>query len=135
MNLSHAYGAPPEEAESIKLLHRALELGIRHFDTAALYGFGRNEILLGKALKHKRGRIYLASKCGMTGVDGKRVMDGRPETLVATLDESLARLQTDHIDLWYLHRWDRAVPIEDSVGAMARMVEQGKVGALGLSEV
>ena len=135
MNLSHAYGAPPDEAESIRLLHRALELGIRHFDTAALYGFGRNEILLGKALKHNRDRIHLASKCGMTGVDGKRVMDGRPETLVATLDESLARLQTDHIDLWYLHRWDRAVPIEDSVGAMARMVEQGKVGALGLSEV
>jgi len=135
MNLSHAYGTPPVESDAIKLLHRALDLGIRHFDTAALYGFGENEILLGKAFKHHRHRIHLASKCGMTGVNGKRVMDGRPGTLVATLDASLARLDTDYIDLWYLHRWDRSVPIEDSVGAMARMVEQGKVGALGLSEV
>jgi aryl-alcohol dehydrogenase-like predicted oxidoreductase len=135
MNLSHAYGRPPPEADAIALLHRALDLGIRHFDTAALYGFGRNESLLGKAFHRQRHRIHLASKCGMTGVDGKRVMDGRPETLIATLDESLARLGTDHLDLWYLHRWDRRVPIEDSVGAMARMVEQGKVRAIGLSEV
>jgi aryl-alcohol dehydrogenase-like predicted oxidoreductase len=135
MNLSHAYGTPPDEAVAISLLHRALDLGIHHFDTAALYGFGRNETLLGKAFKGNRHRIYLASKCGMTGVDGKRVLDGRPETLVATLDESLSRLQTDHINLWYLHRWDRSVAIEDSVGAMARMVEAGKVGAIGLSEV
>lgn len=135
MNLSHAYGTPPPETDAVALLHRALDLGIRHFDTAALYGFGRNESLLGKALKGQRQRIHLASKCGMTGVDGQRVIDGRPETLIVTLDASLARLGTDHIDLWYLHRWDRKVPIEDSVGAMARMVQQGKVGALGLSEV
>jgi aryl-alcohol dehydrogenase-like predicted oxidoreductase len=135
MNLSHAYSTPPDEDESIALLHRALDLGVRHFDTAALYGFGRNESLLGKALHHQRQRIHLASKCGITGVEGKRVVDGRPQSLVATLDESLRRLQTDHIDLWYLHRWDQDVPIEDSVGAMARMVHQGKVGALGLSEV
>ncbi|WP_308366806.1 MULTISPECIES: aldo/keto reductase [unclassified Microbulbifer] len=135
MNLSHAYGTPPAPADAAELLLRAHELGVRHFDTAALYGFGRNEELVGKVLKPLRGEIFLASKCGMTGVDGKRVIDGRPETLTATLEEALRRLQTDHIDLYYLHRWDKSVPIEDSVGTMARMVEQGKIGAIGLSEV
>lgn len=135
MNLSHAYGLPPPAEAGIAVLHRALDLGVRHFDTAALYGFGRNEELVGPALKAHRGDIFLASKCGMTGVDGQRVIDGRPETLVATLDAGLKRLQTDHIDLYYLHRWDKAVPIEDSIGAMARMVESGKIGAIGLSEV
>ncbi len=135
MNVSHAYGLPPSEEDGAKLLNRAFDLGVRHFDSAALYGFGKNEVLVGKALKHRRNQIHLASKCGMTGVDGKRVIDGRPDTLARTIDESLARLHTDHIDLYYLHRWDRQVPIEDSIGAMSRMVEQGKVGALGLSEV
>ena len=135
MNLSYGYGVPPDEKVATKLLDRALELGVRHFDSAALYGFGRNETLLGKVLKNRRSHIFLASKCGMTGVDGKRVIDGRPETLAATLEEALLRLQTDHIDLYYLHRQDPAVPIEESVGAMARMVQQGKVGSLGLSEV
>ena len=135
MVLSHAYGVPPSEADAIALLHRAIDLGVGHFDTAALYGFGKNEELLGRALKSKRQRIHLASKCGMTGVDGKRVIDGRPQTLLATVDESLRRLQTDHIDLCYLHRWDQRVPIEDSVGALGRMVEAGKLGAIGLSEV
>jgi aryl-alcohol dehydrogenase-like predicted oxidoreductase len=135
MNLSHAYGVPPAEKEARELLHEAFELGVRHFDTAALYGFGRNEELLGRTLKPLRNQLFLASKCGMTGVDGKRVIDGRPKTLVATLEASLRRLQTDHIDLYYLHRWDRSVPIEDSVGALSRMIEQGKISALGLSEV
>jgi len=135
MNLSHAYGIRPDEDQAVRVLERALELGVRHFDTAALYGFGRNETLLGKVLARRRADIFLASKCGMTGVDGKRVIDGRPDTLRATLDDALKRLQTDHIDLYYLHRWDRNVPIEDSIGAMARMVESGKVGAIGLSEV
>lgn len=135
MNLSHAYGVPPSIEEGTRLLHQAFDLGVRHFDTAALYGFGRNEELLGKALASKRADIFLASKCGMTGVDGKRVIDGRPDTLVKTLEQALRRLQTDYIDLYYLHRWDKSVPIEESVGAMARMVEQGKVGAIGLSEV
>lgn len=135
MNLNHAYGQPPAEADAIRLLQTAFDLGVRHFDTAALYGFGANETLLGKALKPYRREIYLASKCGMTGVHGKRVIDGRPATLVKTVDEALQRLQTDHIDLYYLHRWDRNVPIEDSVGTLARMVAQGKIGALGLSEV
>ncbi len=135
MNLSHAYGTPPSEAESIALLHSALDLGVTHLDTAALYGFGKNEQLLGKALKGKRQNVFLASKCGMTGVDGKRVIDGRPETLRATIEQSLRHLQTDVLDLYYLHRWDRSVPIEESVGALSRMVEEGKIKAIGLSEV
>lgn len=135
MVLSHAYGVPPSKEQATALLHRAIDLGVGHFDCAALYGFGKNEELLGRALKSKRQQIHLASKCGMTGVDGKRVIDGRPETLRATLDASLRRLQTDYIDLYYLHRWDKQVPIEDSIGELARMVEAGKVGAIGLSEV
>ena len=135
MNLSHAYGHPPDRRESRRLLHRAVDLGVRHFDTAALYGFGSNEKLVGEALAAHRDEIFLASKCGMTGVDGQRVIDGRARTLRATLEESLRRLRTDHIDLYYLHRWDKAVPIEDSVGELARMVAAGKIGAIGLSEV
>ncbi len=135
MNLSHAYGVPPDKKTAISVLHKALDLGVVHFDTAALYGFGRNESLVGEVLKPHRSKIFLASKCGMTGVDGKRVIDGRPETLQSTLDTALQRLQTDFLDLYYLHRWDRNVPIEDSVGAMADMVAAGKIGAIGLSEV
>lgn len=135
MNLSHAYGTPPSEAEAAELLEQALDLGYNHFDTATLYGFGANETLLGKVLKPHRNRIFLASKCGMAGVDGKRVIDGRPETLLRQADESLKRLQTDCIDLYYLHRWDKNVPIEESVGALARLVEAGKIRSIGLSEV
>lgn len=135
MSLSHAYGAPPPPEEGAKLLHRALDLGYDFLDTAALYGFGKNETLIGETLKGRRREFLLASKCGMTGVDGKRVIDGRPETLLKTIDESLKRLQTDVIDLYYLHRWDRQVPIEESVGALGQMVTAGKVRAIGLSEV
>jgi aryl-alcohol dehydrogenase-like predicted oxidoreductase len=135
MNLSHAYGMPPPPREAAALLRRAIELGVTHFDTAALYGFGSNEALLGEALAPYRGQIYLASKCGMTGVDGRRVMDGRPEALHRSCFESLSRLRTDHIDLYYLHRWDRRVPIEDSVGALAQLLSAGHIRAIGLSEV
>jgi aryl-alcohol dehydrogenase-like predicted oxidoreductase len=135
MNLSHAYGSPPPEAEAERLLLRALDLGVTLFDTAALYGFGANEALLGRVLKPHRQRIVLASKCGMTGVDGRRVIDGRPQTLKRTCDEALRRLQTEVIDLYYLHRWDKQVPIEDSVGALSDLVRAGKVRAIGLSEV
>jgi hypothetical protein len=135
MNLSHAYGAPPPAEAGAALLLRALDLGVTLFDTAALYGFGANEELLGRVLKPHRTKFVLASKCGMTGVDGKRVIDGRPETLKRTCEESLRRLQTDVIDLYYLHRWDRQVPIEDSVGALAELVRAGKIRAIGLSEV
>ncbi len=135
MNLSHAYGTPPPPEQAGKLLLRALDHGINFFDTAALYGFGANETLLGQVLKPHRSKIVLASKCGMTGVDGKRVIDGRPATLKRTCDESLRRLQTDVIDLYYLHRWDKQVPIEDSVGALSDLVQAGKIRAIGLSEV
>ena len=139
MNLSHAYGAPPPPDQAERLLLQALDLGVNHLDTAALYGFGANETLVGRVLKPHRSRIVLASKGGMAGVtfaDGvKRVIDGRPEAIRRNCEDSLQRLGTDVIDLYYLHRWDKAVPIEDSVGAMSRLVEQGKVRQLGLSEV
>ncbi|WP_331067123.1 aldo/keto reductase [Steroidobacter sp.] len=135
MNVSHAYGIPLEPAQARQLFHAALDLGIDHFDTAALYGFGRNEELIGDTLHTVRQRLFLASKCGMTGVDGKRVIDGRPETLKQTCKESLRRLRTDVIDLYYLHRWDKRVPIEDSVGALADLVREGHIRSIGLSEV
>ena len=119
----------------------ALDSGVTLFDTAALYGFGANETLVGKVLKSHRQKFTLASKCGMTGVDvngdGKlvRVIDGRPETIRKTCEEALKRLQTDVIDLYYLHRWDKKVPIEDSVGALSDLIRQGKIQSIGLSEV
>lgn len=134
MNISHAYGSATE-GEGMALLEKAYDLGVRHFDTAALYGHGKNETLVGKVIKPFREDIQLASKCGMTGVNGKKVIDGRPDTLLATLDDALVRLQTDHIDLYYLHRLDPNVPIEESVGALATAVSSGKIGAIGLSEV
>lgn len=139
MNLSHAYGVPPAPDEAAGVLLRALDLGVTHFDTAALYGFGANEELIGRVLAPHRHRFTLASKCGMTGVtfpEGvKRVIDGRPATLKATCEAALKRLRTEVIDLYYLHRWDKAVPIEDSVGALAMLVQEGKIRAIGLSEV
>ncbi len=135
MNLSHAYGTPPDAQTSAALLHKSLDLGYTFLDTAALYGFGANEALIGNTLKSRRGEFALASKCGMTGVNGVRVIDGRPQTLKQTCDESLARLKTEVIDLYYLHRLDKAVPIEESVGGLADLVKAGKVRAIGLSEV
>ena len=135
MNLSHAYGVPPTREAARSLLEAALDLGIDHFDTAALYGFGRNEELLGEVLAPVRERFLLASKCGLSGVDGKRVIDGRPTTLKRTCEEALRRLRTDRIDLYYLHRWDKQVPIEGSIGALADLVRAGSIRAIGLSEV
>jgi len=141
MNLSHAYGPPVSEAQAEKVLLTALDAGVTFFDTAALYGFSANETLVGKVLKPHRQKFTLASKCGMTGVDvngdGKlvRVIDGRPETIRKTCEDALKRLQTDVIDLYYLHRWDKKVPIEDSVGALSDLVRQGKIQSIGLSEV
>ncbi len=135
MNLSHAYGEPPPFEAAERLLLHALDRGVTLFDTAALYGFGVNEELVGKVLSKHRARFTLASKGGLHGVDGKRVIDGRPETLKWSCEQSLRRLRTDVIDLYYLHRWDKRVPIEDSVGAMSDLVREGKVRALGLSEV
>ncbi|HEU4460186.1 MAG TPA: aldo/keto reductase [Methylibium sp.] len=139
MNLSHAYGTPPSAPDGERLLLEALDAGITLFDTAALYGFGANETLVGRTLKAHRSRIVLCSKGGMVGEtfpDGvRRVIDGRPASLRAHCEASLKRLQTDVIDLYYLHRWDKRVPIEDSVGELSRLVEAGKVRAIGLSEV
>lgn len=141
MNICHAYGSPIPESDAERLLLSALDQGVTHFDTAALYGFGASETLIGKVLGAHRDRFVLASKCGMQGVDvngdGKlvRVIDGRPATIKATCEAALRRLQTDVIDLYYLHRWDRQVPIEDSVGALADLVREGKIRSIGLSEV
>ncbi len=141
MNLSHAYGPPPAADVAERLLLSALDAGVTLFDTAALYGFGANETLMGKVLKSHRQKFTLTSKCGMQGVDvagdGKlvRVIDGRPETIKKTCEDSLRRLQTDVIDLYYLHRWDKRVPIEDSVGALSDLVRKGHIRSIGLSEV
>jgi aryl-alcohol dehydrogenase-like predicted oxidoreductase len=135
MNLSHAYGPPQTYDAAERLLRRALDLGITHFDTAALYGFGANEELVGAVLAQRPANVIVASKCGLFGRDGKRVIDGSPKSIHAVCEQSLRNLRTDRIDLYYLHRWDKIVPIEDSVGAMADLVRAGKVRAIGLSEV
>lgn len=136
MNLSHAYGPRPAEAEAVTFLNEALDLGYDHLDSAALYGFGNNESLLGKAVMHRRDDFYLASKCGIFKDEtGQRSIDGRPEVIKQTCEDALRRLNTEVIDLYYLHRWDKRIPIEESVGAMADLVQQGKVRHLGLSEV
>lgn len=137
MNLSHAYNVPLAEEEAIQALHAAFDMGYRHFDTATLYGGGKNETLVGKALSSKRNSLFLASKCGMAigQESGKKEIDGRPETIKAQCEASLRRLQTEFIDLYYLHRLDPNVPIEESVGALGDLVREGKIGAVGLSEV
>ena len=135
MSLSHAYGSPPGEEAGVNVLLRALELGYTHFDTAALYGLGANETLVGRTLKHRRGEFTLASKCGMRIEDGVREISSRPDKLKLTCEDSLRRLQTDVIDLYYLHRWDKLTPIEDAVGALSDLVGEGKIRTIGLSEV
>jgi len=141
MNLSHGYGPPTAPEDAGRLLLDALDRGVMLFDTAALYGFGANETLVGRVMKPHRSKYVLCSKGGMTGQPVgpggalQRVIDGRAKAIRRDVEDSLKRLQTDVIDLWYLHRWDKQVPIEDSVGAMADLVRAGKVRALGLSEV
>ena len=136
MNLSHAYGTPPAPKDGARLLLQALDLGYTLFDTAALYGFGANETLLGDTLAARRDEFVLASKCGMfRNAEGVREINGRPEMLKRTCEDSLRRLRTDVIDIYYLHRWDKRVPIEDSVGALSDLVAEGKVRTIGLSEV
>lgn len=140
MNFSHAYGTPPPAEQAERVLLEALDAGVTLFDTAALYGFGANETLVGRVMKAHRRKFTLASKGGMAGVTGedgvvRRVIDGRPEAIRRNCEDSLKRLQTDVIDLYYLHRWDKKVPIEESVGALSDLVRAGKVQAIGLSEV
>jgi len=135
MNLGHAYGEPLSAEAGARLLERALDLGYNHFDTARIYAGGKNEVMLGKALKGRRDQVYLASKMGIFVEGGKRWIDCRPETIRAELDKSLAGLGVDHIDLYYMHRRDFAVPIEESAGAMAELIAEGKIGGYGLSEM
>ena len=141
MSLSHAYGQPVSREQGERLLLSALDAGVTLFDTAALYGFGANETLVGQVMRPHRDKFTLASKCGIQGVDLAgdnklvRVVDGRPETLRKTCEMSLRRLQTDVIDLYYLHRWDKKVSIEDSVGALSDLVQRGHIRSIGLSEV
>ncbi len=135
MGMSDFY-APPSDAESIGVIHRALDLEVNFLDTADVYGIGRNEELVGKALKGLRDRVVLATKFGnIREPDGRFVgINGRPEYVRKACDASLKRLNVEHIDVYYQHRVDRSVPIEETVGAMARLIEEGKVRYLGLSE-
>ncbi|MEZ5475930.1 MAG: aldo/keto reductase [Thiolinea sp.] len=135
MSFSHGYGSA-DENESARILHAALDAGYTFLDTATMYGGGHNESLIGKTLKARRQEYVLASKCGLyRGEDGKPTVNGRPEVLKQQCEASLRRLQTDVIDLYYLHRMDANVPIEESVGALADMQRAGKIQGIGLSEV
>jgi len=135
MSMSGVYGNANDD-ESIRVIHYAIDQGINFLDSADMYGWGHNETLLGKALKDGwRGKAIVATKFGQVkGADGKQGVDGRPEYVMQACEASLKRLGIDVIDLYYQHRVDPNTPIEDTVGAMKRLIEQGKVRALGLSE-
>lgn len=138
MGISFAYGPAMEDKDAVALLHKAVDLGVDHFDTAEMYGLGDSEKKLGKAFNDRRDRVFLATKFGPTyNIEtGQRTgVDGSAANAKRALEQSLRNLQTDHIDLWYLHRRDFSRPIEETVGAMAEFVKQGKVKAIGLSEV
>jgi aryl-alcohol dehydrogenase-like predicted oxidoreductase len=138
MGMSFAYGPAMAEQDAVALLHQAVDLGVDHFDTAEMYGFGHNERLLGTAFHDRRSRVFIATKFGPK-FDPKtferKGVDGSEQNAVRALEQSLKHLRTDHIDLWYLHRRDFSRPIEETVTAMAKAVKAGKVKAIGLSEV
>jgi len=134
MSMSGVYGNANDE-ESIGVIHYAIERGITLLDSADMYGWGHNETILGRALKGRRDKVVVATKFGQVKLpDGKQAVDGRPEYVIQACDASLKRLGIEVIDLYYQHRVDVNTPIEDTVGAMKRLVEQGKVRAIGLSE-
>ncbi|RSB42493.1 MULTISPECIES: aldo/keto reductase [Brevundimonas] len=134
MGMSAFYGAA-DEAQSIAVIHRALDLGVTLFDTAEMYGPHTNEVLVGKALKDRRDKAFIATKFGINRQpDGSAVTDGSPANVRRAVEGSLSRLGVDHIDLYYQHRIDPNTPIEETVGAMAELVKEGKVRFLGLSE-
>ncbi|MEH6826752.1 aldo/keto reductase [Parasphingorhabdus sp.] len=135
MSLSWAYGVPPSEEDAARLLHQALDLGYDHLDTANIYGLGHNETLIGNALHGRRKEFFLATKMGLIIDGAKRGVDCSPAAIRKCVEESLTRLQTDFIDLYYMHRRDFDVPIEESVGAMAELIKEGKIGSIGLSEM
>ena len=136
MGMSAFYtGAGTDDAESIRTIRRALDLGVTFFDTAQAYGPYTNETLLGKALGSDRGSVVVASKFAIVNrTSGQREQDGSPENLRASFDDSLRRLGTDHLDLYYEHRIDPKVPVEDTVGAFAELIQAGKLRGYGLSE-
>jgi len=134
MSMSGVYGNADDE-QSIRVIHYAIDQGINFLDSADMYGWGHNETLLGKALKGRRDKVIVATKFGQVKLaDGKQAVDGRPQYVAQACEASLKRLGIEVIDLYYQHRVDVNTPIEDTVGAMKRLVEQGKVRALGLSE-
>ena len=136
MSLSHGYGEKSSSEHSEKFLSKALDLGYTMLDTAAVYGYGHNESMIGKFISQRRNEFFLASKCGFgQQPDSKPSVNGRPEHIRVTCEASLKRLQTEHIDLYYLHRRDFTVPIEDSIGALADLQREGKIGAVGVSEI
>lgn len=137
MGMSEFYGSY-DDAESVKVIHRAIDLGVTFLDTADVYGPHKNEVLVGKAIKGKRDRITLATKFGIVrdlNDPSKRRVNGKPDYVRASCDASLKRLGVDIIDLYYLHRKDPNTPIEETVGAMAELVKAGKIKTIGLSEV
>jgi aryl-alcohol dehydrogenase-like predicted oxidoreductase len=135
MGMSFGYaGAGSDDAESIRTIHRALELGVTLLDTAEVYGPYTNEELVGQALRGRRDQVVLATKFGMISHTGRAGLDSSPANIRAAVEGSLRRLGTDHIDLYYLHRVDPETPIEDTVGALAELVAEGKIGHIGLSE-
>jgi aryl-alcohol dehydrogenase-like predicted oxidoreductase len=135
MGMSQSYGEAADEAEAIKVIHRALELGVDFFDTAEVYGPYKNEELLGKALRGRRESAIVATKFGFKLEDGKMTgLDGHPKNVKRAVEDSLKRMGVGYIDLFYQHRVDPKIPIEETVGAMAELVDAGKVRFLGLSE-
>jgi len=134
MGMSYAYGEIPDKKEMISLIHKAVERGVTFFDTAEMYGPFTNEELLGKALAPYRDQVVIATKFGIKMQDGKQVQDSRPEQIRKSLEGSLKRLNTDRIDLYYQHRVDTTVPIEDVAGAIKDLIRAGKIKYWGLSE-
>ncbi|MFC6622672.1 aldo/keto reductase [Novosphingobium panipatense] len=134
MNVAWAYGNPPSREDAVALFRHALDAGCDHFDTANIYGGGVSEEILAEAIMARRGDFLLATKTGIIVDGARRGIDCSPDAITASLEGSLKRLGTDHVDLFYMHRFDPKVPVADSVGAMVRAIEAGKIGAYGVSE-
>ena len=135
MGMSHIYtGYKQPDADSIAVIHRALDLGVTLIDTAEIYGPEKNEVLVGKAIKGRRDKVVLATKFGLRSNVGRPAPDSSPENIRVAVEGSLKRLDVDHIDLYYQHRVDKTVPIEDVMGTLVELIDEGKIGHIGLSE-